>query len=201
MMRWKRPERPAARKAERALDPDVGIPPLAVPYDVPPASEIPAAAPGEKPDRTDDTAGVPLDTLTWLKSAKAVLLAERFRREPLKQFRKPGQVWGVVRQEPGDLQTHVRAFKDGRLESEVELSNRYIQHFWSHRRSAHAEVKEILERHAMPTQHVSETFVPITGSHPDKKMPRGRVRHLHLALPALALLGAWLVLRYLKGRR
>ncbi len=181
------------------LDPDIGIPPLKMPYKVPPAAKIPPAAPTEAPDAADDTSNVPLDTLMWLKAAKAVLLAEGFRREPLKQFRKPGQVWGVVRQEPDDMQTHVRAFKDGRLESEVELSNRYIQHFWSHRRSAHPEVQEILTRHGMPTEHVSETFVPVTGSKPGKKMPTGRLRHLHLAVPALVAVGAWLVLRYLKG--
>lgn len=191
----------AADPPRAGLDPEVGIPPLEVPYDVPPPEEIPAPAPGEAPDRTDDTAGVPLNTLVWLKAAKAVLLADGFRREPLKQFRKPGQVWGVVRQEPDDMQIHVRAFKDGRLESEVELSNRYVQHFWSHRRSAHAEVKLILERHGMPTQHVSETFVPITGSGPGKRMPEGRTRHHHVLLPAVVAVGAWLILRYLKGRR
>ena len=183
------------------LDPDIGIPPLAMPYDVPPADRIPPAAPDEAPDRSDDTSGVPLDTLMWLKAAKAVLLAEGFRREPLKQFRKPGQVWGVVRQEPKDLQTHVRAFKDGRLESEVELSNRFVQHLWSHRRSAHPEVKEILRRHGMPTQHVSETFVPITGSHPEKRMPKGRVRNHQVIVPALLGLGLWAVYAYLRSGR
>lgn len=133
----------------------------------------------------------------WLKSAKAVLLAEGFRRE-IKQARKPGQVWGVIRQEQGDMQIHVRAFKDGRLESEVELSNKYIQHLWSHRRSAHPEVMEILSRHGMPTERVSETFVPITGSKEGKIMPSGRTKNRHVALTVAIGLGVLIGRHYLK---
>ena len=98
------------------------------------------------------------------------------------------------------MQIHVRAFKDGRLETEHELSNRYIQHLWSHRRSAHAEVKEILERHRMPTERVSETFVPITGSHAEKKMPRGRTPVWKIALPVAIGIGVLLGRRYLRRR-
>lgn len=137
------------------------------------------------------------DLATWLKSAKAVLLAEGFRRE-IKQARKPGMVWGVIRQEPDDMQIHVRAFKDGRLESEVELSNKYIQHLWSHRRSAHPEVMEILDRHGLPTERVSETFVPITGSKPGKQMPDGRTKNHHAAVAVLVGLGLLLGRHYLK---
>jgi hypothetical protein len=193
--------RPMPRKAERVPDPDGrGEPtlPVRIPLgDVPP-EQVPPAGPGETPDRQDDTANVPLDTLMWLRGCKAVLLAEGFKRDPLRQARKPGMVWGVVRQEPDDMQIHVRAFKDGRLETEVELSNRYIQHLWSHRRSAHVEVKEILARHGMPTERVSETFLPITGSHPEKRMPEGRTKALHayaaVAVGLLLLLG-WRFLR------
>lgn len=128
----------------------------------------------------------PDDVETWLKAAKAVLLAEGFTRDP-KAFRKPGQRWSVIRQEDEDLQIHVRGFKDGRLESEVELSNKYVQHLWSHRRNAHAEVSEILERAGLPTERVSETFVPITGSKPDKVMPEARIKNSHAAGAALAV--------------
>jgi hypothetical protein len=140
---------------------------------------------------------VPDDVETWLRSVKAVLLAEGFKRDP-KQFRKPGQVWGVVRQEPQDMQIHVRAFQDGRLESEVELSNKYIQHLWSHRRNAHPEVTDILARNGFPTERVSETFVPVTGSHEGKAMPDGRTKPRSVALPLLVGLGLLLGRNYLK---
>ncbi len=156
------------------------------------ASQIPGPGPGEAPDNTDDTANVPLDTLVWLKGCKAVLLAEGFKRDPLRQARKPGQVWGVVRQEPDDLQIHVRAFKDGRLETEHELSNRYVQHLWSHRWGAHEAVKDLLGRHGMPTEQVSETFMPITGTKPGKKMPSGRTKTTHLLLATVVPLALWL---------
>jgi hypothetical protein len=164
---------------------EIGIPPLQPPIDVPPPEAIPPAAPGEKPDKSDDTANVPMDVLVWIKAAKAVLLAEGFKREPLRQARKPGMVWGVIRQEPDDMQIHVRAFKDGRLETEHELSNRYVQHLWSHRSGAHVAVKEILNKHGLPTHRVSETFLPITGTKPGKIMPTGRTKTNHVVAAVL----------------
>lgn len=137
------------------------------------------------------------DVHTWLKAVKAVLLAEGFKRDP-KQFRKPGQVWGVVRQEPDDLQIHVRAFSDGRLESEVELSNKYVQHLWSHRRNAHPEVTEILAKNGFPTERVSETFVPVTGSKEGKEMPGSRTKNTHVGLAVFVGLGLLLGKNYLK---
>ncbi len=146
---------------------------------------------GEAEEGIDPSVGV------WLMAAKSVLLAEGFKRD-LKQFRKPGQVWGVIRQEPDDMQIHVRAFTDGRLESEVELSNKYVQHLWSHRRNAHPEVSEILGRHGLPTQHVSETFVPITGSKEGKRMPSTRTKNHHVALTVGVGIGILLGKSYLK---
>lgn len=134
---------------------------------------------------------------TWLRSVKAVLLAEGFKRDA-RQFRKPGQMWGVVRQEPDDMQIHVRAFSDGRLESEVELSNKYVSHLWSHRRSAHPEVMEILDRHGFPTERVSETFVPITGSKEGKEMPDSRVRNRDVALTIAVGIGLLVGRAYVK---
>ncbi|MGB0651606.1 MAG: hypothetical protein ACPGQL_00255 [Thermoplasmatota archaeon] len=137
------------------------------------------------------------DVATWLAAAKAVLLAEGFRRDP-RQARKPGQVWGVIRQEPDDLQLHVRAFRDGRLESEVELSNKYVQHLWSKRRNASPEIKEILGRNGLPTHQVSETFLPITGAQEDKRMPTGRTRSRTVAVEVAVGLVVLLGQAYLK---
>ena len=136
-------------------------------------------------------------TQTWLMAAKAILLAEGFRRDA-RQFRKPGQVWGVIRQEPDDMQLHVRAFEDGRLESEIELSNKYVEHFWSHRRNAAPEVKEILERNGFPTERVSESFVPVTGSHEGKMMPGSRTKNHHVGLAIAVGLGILLGRAYIK---
>lgn len=135
---------------------------------------------------------------TWLKAAKAAFLANGFKRDP-KAFRKPGQVWSLIRQEDDDMQIHIRAFKDGRLESEVELSNKYVQHLWSHRRSAHQEVMDILKQTGMPTEQVSETFVPITGSKEGKVMPAGRVKNRTAAAAAIAVgVGLMVGKHYLK---
>ena len=144
-----------------------------------------------------DAKTIPHDVRVWLLSAKAVLLAEGFRRD-LKQARKPGQVWGVIRQEPDDMQIHVRAFRDGRLESEVELSNKFVQHLWSHRRSAHEEIGDILGRHGLPTVHINDAFVPITGSKPDKVMPAGRTKSHHLAVYVAVGIGLMVGRHYLR---
>jgi hypothetical protein len=191
-----------ARPEERVPDPaTLGKPTFEQPVPLPDVdpSKIPPPGLGEAPDAADDTANVQLDVLVWLKGCKAVLLAEGFKRDPLRQARKNGQVWGVVRQEPNDMQIHVRAFKDGRLESEVELSNRYVQHLWSHRRGAHVEVKEILAKHGMPTKMVSETFVPITGTRPGKVMPTGRTKTTHLL--AAGFVGAAVLMGFRFVRR
>ncbi len=137
------------------------------------------------------------DVRVWLMSAKAVFLAEGFRRD-LKQARKPGMVWGVIRQEPDDMQIHIRAFKDGRLESEVELSNKFVQHLWSHRRGAHEEIGEILARHGLPTRHINDTFQPITGTKPGKVMPEGRTKNHHAATAFLVGLGLLVGRHYIK---
>ncbi len=134
---------------------------------------------------------------TWLKAAKAAFLAHGFKRDP-KNFRKPGQVWSLIRQEEDDMQIHVRAFKDGRLESEVELSNKFVQHFWSHRRGAHEEIADILAETGMPTELVNETFVPITGTKEGKVMPAGRTRNTHAIAAMVVGLGIMLGRQYLQ---
>ena len=184
-------------KPDVLIPEETGKPTFAQPVPIPDIKpeQVPPAGPGEAPDTTDDTSNVPLNTLVWLKGCKAVLLAEGFKRDPLRQARKPGQVWGVVRQEPDDMQIHVRAFKDGRLESEVELSNRYVQHLWSHRRGAHVEVKAILAKHGMPTTLVSDTFQPITGTKAGKLMPKGRTKTTHLIAVGLTAVGAFVAFR------
>ena len=163
-----------------------------------------SAAEPPMPDVIGDDSGDALEGIDpqigiWLMAAKTVLLAEGFKRD-LKQFRKPGQVWGVIRQEPDDMQIHVRAFNDGRLESEVELSNKYVQHLWSHRRNAHPEVSEILARNGLPTKHVSDTFVPITGSKQGKQMPGGRTKNHHVAFSVAVGIGILLGKAYVKRR-
>jgi len=96
------------------------------------------------------------------------------------------------------MQIHVRAFKDGRLETEHELSNRYVQHLWSHRWGAHKAVKDILAQHGMPTERVSETFLPITGSYEGKKMPEGRTKTLHLLAVGFVTVAVWVGWRFLR---
>lgn len=127
-----------------------------------------------------------MDKRAWLKASKAALLAEGFRRDP-RQVHKSGQAWGLIRQEPEDMQFHVRAFKDGRLEAEMELSNRYVQHLWSRRSNAALALMDELERAGLPTDRVVRDFSPSTGSKDKKSMPNGRT-------PMAAIIGGALTI-------
>jgi hypothetical protein len=123
-----------------------------------------------------------MDKRAWLKAAKAALLAAGFRRDP-RQVHKAGQTWGLIRQEPEDMQFHVRAYKDGRLEAEMELSNKYVQHLWSRRSNAALALMDELERAGLPSDRVVRDFAPNTGSHHKKTIPHGRT-------PAAVIVGS-----------
>lgn len=111
-----------------------------------------------------------VDTQVFLEQARQALLAEGFRSTPM-QYRKRDQVFGLVKPHGDRLQIHVRAFRSGVIESEVELSNRYIEHLWSPRRSAHAEIARILEKHGLDTKTINTEFRTRTGSERDR-LPR-----------------------------
>lgn len=111
-----------------------------------------------------------MDTQAWLKASKGALLAAGFHRSA-RQLHKPGQVWGLIRQEPEDMQFHVRGYKDGRLEAEMELSNKYVQHLWSQRSNAALALMDILEAAGLPSDRVVQDFAP---GREDQEMPTGR---------------------------
>ncbi|HUK28673.1 MAG TPA: hypothetical protein VLV31_09630 [Candidatus Acidoferrales bacterium] len=62
---------------------------------------------------------------------RRTLLSEGFKSAGLLQICKRGQVFGYVRRIRYDLEWHVRAFADGRLESEVESPRTTIRHLLS----------------------------------------------------------------------
>lgn len=143
----------------------------------------------------------PADLQVFLEQARDALLAEGFWSTPM-QYRKKGQVFGVVKDHGHDLQLHVRAFENGVIESEVELSNRYIQHLWSPRRSAHAEITTIFEKHGVMTDTINTEFRTRTGADREE-MPRFFTKTTDVVKAGLGVagaVGAVAIARYIQRR-
>lgn len=90
------------------------------------------------------------ETKIWLNRVKKALLAEGFRDPGLLQIWKPKQVFGLVKDILDIYQMHVRGFEGGRLDSEIELSRRYLEHLTHPSRPATEELTGILDRYAIP---------------------------------------------------
>ncbi|MBW3582005.1 MAG: hypothetical protein KY455_02805 [Euryarchaeota archaeon] len=144
----------------------------------------------------------PAEVAEFLERAKQALKAEGFIETPF-QYRKKRQVFGLIKDHGHDLQLHVRAFADGIIESEVELSNRYVEHLVSPRRSAHAEIKAVFEKHGIETETINEEFQTRTGS-TKTRMPRTRTKTTDLVKGGIGLagaLGAVAVARFVQRRK
>lgn len=140
-----------------------------------------------------------VDTQVFLERARQALVAEGFRSTPM-QYRKKDQVFGLVKDHGDRLQLHVRAFRSGVIESEVELSNRYIEHLWSPRRSAHNEITRILEKHGLDTATINTEFRTRTGAERER-LPRIVTPTRPLVRGAMGIagaVGAVAVARYLQ---
>lgn len=98
----------------------------------------------------------------WLQAVKEVLLQEGFCGT-IFQTTKPGQVFGLVRKLDNVWEMHVRGFSDGLLESEIEISRDYLEHFNDrYRTDATSELTQILDDHQIPYR--------ITGSLPQMRV-------------------------------
>ena len=65
---------------------------------------------------------------SFVEKFRQTLLADGFSSAGIFQIWKKGQVFGYVRCVRYDLEWHVRAFADGRLESELEPPRSTIRH-------------------------------------------------------------------------
>lgn len=155
--------------------------------------EEPALTPPEEGAQKD------MDAEEFLARARAALLAEGFKDTPM-QYRKKDQVFGLVKDHGDRLQLHVRAFRNGLIESEVELSNRYVEHLWSPRRSAHSEIAQVFEKHGLQTSTINTEFQTRTGSQkqnlprivtPTRQLFRG-------AMGVAGAMGAMAFMRYIQ---
>lgn len=144
-----------------------------------------ASAKAEQDAAIEATGGEAHD---FLAQARSALLAEGFASTPM-QYRKKGQVFGLVKEHGHELQLHARGFANGVIESEVELSNRYIQHLWSPRRSAHAEIETIFKKHNVATDTINTEFRTRTGADRDQ-LPKLLTRTSDVVKAGMGVAGA-----------
>ncbi len=108
----------------------------------------------------------------WLERVKGVLIQEGFHDTKLQTI-KQGQVFGLVKKVDGIWEMHVRGFKDGRLEAEIEISRDYFEHLDDkYRRDATLELTQILDAYQIPYQ--TEGTLPhmeVTLNPPEKLTP------------------------------
>lgn len=69
-----------------------------------------------------------IKVLVNLDIVKNVLLKEGFYDPGILQTWKKGQVFGLVKPLNKLIEVHVRGYKDGILDAEVELSREYLEH-------------------------------------------------------------------------
>jgi hypothetical protein len=85
--------------------------------------------------------------LVDLKPLKGLLFDEGFYDPWFAQKWKDGQIFGLAKELDAPFEWHVRAFKDGCLESEIEISRRYIGHQSVPAKPFHGALIEILSEH------------------------------------------------------
>lgn len=84
-----------------------------------------------------------------LEVVKRILLNEGFY-EPLLQEWREGQVFGLVKPLNELIEVHVRGYKDGIIDAEVELSREYLEHLWYGSKPYYGYLIDILRRYNVP---------------------------------------------------
>ena len=106
----------------------------------------------------------------WLQVVKEVLIQEGFQ-DTILQLRKPGQVFGLIKKLDNTWEIHVRGFEDGRLESEIEISRDYFEHFSDeYRTEATSELTQILDAYQIPYKIIGSPSSSTVALYPPKAL-------------------------------
>jgi hypothetical protein len=81
---------------------------------------------------------------------RQTLLADGFTSAGIFQIWKHGQVFGYIRRLRHDLEWHVRAYADGRLESELEPPRNTIRHLLVNPYQSDGMLALLLSQHQIP---------------------------------------------------
>lgn len=121
---------------------------------------------------------------------KEALRAEGFRWE-IWQKPERDMVFGMIRTD-GDMQVHVRYYRDGAIRAETEIAHHFFEHLVSPRRSAHDLVERLLAKHGVDDVEVREKEFPdrMKGDMPRSRTPWKPVVAAAGVVVAGAVLGA-----------
>jgi len=74
--------------------------------------------------------GGSIRVFTDIKLIEEILISREGFRKTILQFRKEGQVFGVIKPINNFFEIHIRGYKDNTLDAELEISRKYIQHLF-----------------------------------------------------------------------
>jgi hypothetical protein len=123
-----------------------------------------------------------------LEVVRRILLSEGFH-EPLLQGWRGGQVFGLVKPLNELVEVHVRGYKDGTLDAEVELSRKYLEHLLYRSKPYYGYLIGILKRYNIPFSIVK----PIPPDPTYIEVPQNPIKWKHLLILALLFLGLYLL--------
>lgn len=123
-------------------------------------------------DAREPHPAVTLEEVPLHQRVREALHEEGFQWE-LWQKPKRGVLYGLIRRDGEDMQTHVRYYKDDVIRAEREISNDYLEHLISPRESAHEEIERLLANHGIHEVTVSEKDFPerMKGEMPTTRTP------------------------------
>jgi len=105
---------------------------------------------------------------TDIKLIEEILINKEGFKRTILQFRKEGQVFGVVKPINNFLEIHIRGYKDNTLDAELEISRKYIQHLFRDSIPFDIVLIHILSKYNIPF----EIIKPIHISLPNISIPR-----------------------------
>ncbi|NOZ82679.1 MAG: hypothetical protein GXN98_02510 [Euryarchaeota archaeon] len=126
-----------------------------------------------------------------LSRVQEVLVEEGFRNTALQIYRR-GQVFGLVKPLNEKLEVHVRAYIDGSLDAEVEVSREYLEHLTAGSEPAIELLTGLLGKHGIAYRVVR---TPAGGVHAE----RLRIKRLTPWKPLAAVLALLLLMIKLKN--
>jgi len=112
--------------------------------------------------------GGSIRVFTDIKLIEEVLINKEGFKKTILQFRKEGQVFGVVKAINNFLEIHIRGYRDNTLDAELEISRKYVQHLFKGSIPFDAILIYILGKHGIPF----EIIRPINISLPNLDKPR-----------------------------
>jgi len=130
-----------------------------------------------------------------LNYVKQVLMREGFYDPGFLQWKKEGQVFGLVKRISKEFEVHVRGYDDNTLDAEIEISRDYLQHPFYGSNPCYDYLINILVKYNIPYQVVR----PLPRCPTSLNVPKGLIPWRPIA-GFLGLVGTFFFFRRLSGK-